>query len=324
MRRIQWCQFHQVLSSHSLINFQIRFLDPQKLAGPVRIASKITKNSAIDSFWWVENDPVILEGSIKLFWLNKFKKNDLKWKLIGNQGPLSAFQRPLNLRGRVYQKSSYLQVVKGTAAAMQIIFSNSTSSWATLRYIWSPRTLNWDHIFRPKIRPNPSAHGKNFGGVFFDVFRWAEISNWLTLSVHDCTRKVLTYRWSRAPPLPRKSFSAIQLHHEPLWGTFGHPGPWIGTIYLGQKLGRTHPLVGKTSEVCFSMYFDELIKILKKYCQNIAWELRYQIDWLCLSTTVLHKGPTSILVHTARQATQVGCPGNNTGPMMAFRKQVGE
>jgi len=32
----------------------------------------------------VENDPVILEGSIKLFWLNKFKKNDLKWKLIGN------------------------------------------------------------------------------------------------------------------------------------------------------------------------------------------------------------------------------------------------
>jgi len=202
MRQIQWYQFHQVLSSCSLINFQIRFLDPQKLAGPVRIASKITKNSAINSFWWVENDSVILEGSIELFWLNKFKKNDLKWKLIGNQGPLSAFQRPLNLRGRVYQKSSYLQVVKGTAAAAQIIFSNSTSSWATLGYIWSPRTLSWDHIFRPKIRPNPSARGKNFGGVFFDVF-WqadqdsekilpkyclgAKISNWLTLSVHDCT-----------------------------------------------------------------------------------------------------------------------------------------
>jgi len=134
--------------------------------------------------------------------LNKFKKNNLKWKLIGNQGLLSAFQRPLNLRGRVYQESSYLQVVKGTAAAMQIIFSNSISSWATLRYIWSPRTLNWDHIFRPKIRPNPSTCGKNFRGVFFKVF-WradqdsekilpkyclgAEISNWLTLSVHDCS-----------------------------------------------------------------------------------------------------------------------------------------
>jgi len=86
----------------------------------------------------------------------------------------------------------------------------------------------------------------------------------------EFTRKVLTYRWSRAPPLPCKSFSAIQLHHEPLWGTFGHPGPWIGTIYLSQKLGWTHLLMGKTLEVCFSMYFNKLIKILKKYCQNIA------------------------------------------------------
>jgi len=176
------------LFPHKLPNKVFR---PQKLAGPMRVASKIMKNSAIDSFWWVENDSVILEGSIELFWLNKFKKNDLKWKLIGNQGPLSAFWRPLNLRGRVYQKSSY--------------------------------------------------------------------------------------RWSRAPLLPHKSFSAIQLHHEPPWGTFVHPGPWIGTIYLGQKLGRTHPLMGKTLEVCFSMYFNELIKILKEYCQNIAWEPRYQI-----------------------------------------------
>jgi len=90
MRPIQWYQFHQVLSSRSLINFQIRFLDPQKFARPVKIVSKIMKNSAIDSFWWVENDSVILEGSIKPFWLNKFKKNDLKWKLIGNQGLLGA------------------------------------------------------------------------------------------------------------------------------------------------------------------------------------------------------------------------------------------
>ena len=98
------------------------------------------------------------------------------------------------------------------------------------------------------------------------------------ISGEEFTRKVLTYRWSRALPLPRKSFSAIQFHHEPLWGTFGHPGPWIGTIYLGQKLGRTHPLVGKTSEVCFSRYFDELIKILKKYC--LGAEIS---NWLTLS-----------------------------------------
>jgi hypothetical protein len=44
------------------------------------------------------------------------------------------------------------------------------------------------------------------------------------------------------------------------------PGCILSMANVGQKFGQSKCLVGKTSEVCFSMYFIELIKILKSDC----------------------------------------------------------
>ncbi|KAF8817356.1 hypothetical protein BYT27DRAFT_6866507 [Phlegmacium glaucopus] len=64
--------------------------------------------------------------------------------------------------------------------------------------------------------------------------------------------------------------------------------------FLGLKTCHGQNVVGKTSEMCFSMHFVNLNKNLKKIHPYIHSLPRYQISGLCLSTTVEQAFPSII------------------------------
>ena len=63
-----------------------------------------------------------------------------------------------------------------------------------LSHFWSLRTLKPGYklqILGPKIWPTTFARGKNFGDVFFDVFRWAEQDSENRMSIYFSGDKIL-------------------------------------------------------------------------------------------------------------------------------------
>jgi len=63
---------------------------PQNIGRTLKFDPKITKNSAIDSFWWEGDDPTILKTFIEPFRLNKFRNNRQKWQRIRDQPNLAS------------------------------------------------------------------------------------------------------------------------------------------------------------------------------------------------------------------------------------------
>ena len=94
--------------------------------------------------------------------------------MIGNQGPLGAFRKPLNLSGRVLPEKLLLMGNQGHRGWRINHFQQFNFIMSQFEVNLSPRTLNWDYIYRPKIWPLQTARGKNLGDMFFDVFQQAE------------------------------------------------------------------------------------------------------------------------------------------------------
>jgi hypothetical protein len=108
----------------------------------------------------------------------------------------------------------------------------------------------------------------------------------------------MVYSWHICPsesheylhPIIKNVILYHQLHTT--WYNF-HLDPQKGYIKLRkmtQKIWPPKNVVGKTSEVCFLMYFDKLNPNLKSVCCQKIPIMRYQISWLCLSTTVPRPG----------------------------------
>ena len=192
MRGFQPYQFHQVLPSQTYKNYQIRFSTLKWWPVHVNLmqkSRKIVQSTPFDEGWMIVYK---LEIFIEPFRQNKFIRSHLKWQSIGNQLNLTSARTAPKTLGRAHIRISVIlgnfKVVRDTGYHLQKFVWHQ----ASLSYSWS---LKWGLKFlisRPKTWPNASARGKNFGDVFFDVFRQPEQESeirlpkhWLVAEIHD-------------------------------------------------------------------------------------------------------------------------------------------